>query len=196
MLNSTRPTCAPDSAESENWDSSSRTNASIDDCADATDPDLSNTSTSSIFDTHGGVDGGASGGEGGDGGGDGDAGTCGGGGGGGGALGEATSSQRYPPAKWARTASMSPPKKAKSELGEEAIDRIVASAAPPKPTATTDTPAAFTTPACAIAVESSPSTVCTPSVSSSSVRGTPGRAAAPLSTLSPSARKIKLKSAR
>ena len=109
-------------------------------------------------------------------------------GGGGGAFGDAARSHRYADPKCARTSSSDAPKNAKSELGADAIDRIVDSRAPAKPTATIDTPADFTADACAIAVASVPPTVCTPSVSSRIVRGTPARAAAPFTTLSPSAK--------
>ena len=114
----------------------------------------------------GGDDGGAPGGLGGDGGGD----------GGGGAFGATARLHSFASApKCLRIASMSLPKNAKSDVGDDAIASIVDTAAPPKPTATMLTPALFTVDACAIAVLSSPSTVCTPSVSSSTVRGTPGR---------------------
>ena len=113
----------------------------------------------------GGGNGGGGDGGGGDGGGD----------GGGGALGARASSHSCALLKCVRIASKSLPKYAKSELGADAIAVIVDTRAPPNPTDTTATPAFFTTAACAIAVLSSPSVVCTPSVSSRLVRGPLGR---------------------
>ena len=144
---------------------------------------MSRTSTRSSGTAHGGGGGGSEGGDGADGGG---AGGRGGDGGDGGACGDAASAQSDDEVKCSRIASMSAPRY--EWEAEEPIAAIVDACAPPKPTAKTCTPAAFTTDASAIAVASSPSTVCTPSVSSSSAEGTPGRDPAPVSTDSPAAR--------
>ena len=155
------------------------------------EPESSSTRTTSSIRSHsfsiGGNDGGGGCGDGGDG-------FGGGGGGGGGGLGDggggeklvgggdglAASWQNWPLAKcsrriWTGACDIESTETAYTSLGSDAIEMIVSLSAEPKPTANTLIPARFATSAIAIAVESSPSIVCSPSVSTSITLLTPSR---------------------